>query len=60
LFVVGKDLVAAFDLTERIDTNAYCILMSRFLPEEGPMDPKTMQMRLKEAIKSFNHHHANA
>ena len=33
LFVVGKDLDAAFDLTERIDTNAYCILMSRLLPE---------------------------
>src|SRR5215216_1408567 len=60
LFVVGKDLDAAFDLTERIDTNAYCILMSRLLPEGGPMDPETMQMRLREAIKSFNDHHANS
>src|SRR5215212_883527 len=60
LFVVGKDLDAAFDLTERIDTNAYCILMSRLLPEGGPMDPETMQMRLREAIKSFNDHHVNA
>jgi ribose 5-phosphate isomerase B len=60
LFVVGKDLDAAFDLTERIDTNAYCILMSRLLPEGGPMDPESMRMRLSEAIKTFNDHHANA
>ena len=60
LFVVGKDLDAAFDLTERIDTNAYCILMSRLLPEGGPMDMETMRMKLSEAIKTFNDHHANA
>jgi ribose 5-phosphate isomerase B len=60
LFVIGKDLDAAFDLTERIDTNAYCILMSRLLPEGGPMDPESMRMRLTEAIQSFNDHHANA
>jgi ribose 5-phosphate isomerase B len=60
LFVLGKDLDAAFDLTERIDTNAYCILMSRLLPESGPMDPESMRMRLSEAIKSFNDHHAHS
>jgi L-fuculose-phosphate aldolase len=60
LFVVGKDLDACFDLTERIDTNAYCILMSRLLPEGGPMDPETMRMNLSEAIKTFNDTHANA
>jgi ribose 5-phosphate isomerase B len=60
LFVVGKDLDAAFDLTERIDTNAYCILMSRLLPEGGPMDMESMRMRLSEAIRTFNDHHANA
>ena len=60
LFVVGKDLDAAFDLTERIDTNAYCILMSRLLPEGGPMDPESMRLRLSEAIRDFNDHHANA
>ena len=60
LFVIGKDLDAAFDLTERIDTNAYCILMSRLLPEGGPMDPESMRMRLSEAIRTFNDHHANA
>ena len=60
LFVVGKDLDAAFDLTERIDTNAYCILMSRLLPEGGPIDPETMQARLRDAIQSFHDHYANA
>jgi ribose 5-phosphate isomerase B len=60
LFVVGKDLDAAFDLTERIDTNAYCILMSRLLPEGGPIDPESMRRNLTEAIKSFNDHHSNA
>ena len=60
LFVVGKDLDACFDLTERIDTNAYCILMSRLLLEGGPMDPETMRMNLSEAIKTFNDTHANA
>lgn len=59
LFVAGKDLDAAFDLTERIDTNAYCILMSRLLPE-GPTDPETIQLKLKEAIANFNDHHAHA
>jgi ribose 5-phosphate isomerase B len=59
LFVAGKDLDAAFDLTERIDTNAYCILMSRLLPE-GPTDPATIQAKLKEAITDFNDHHAHA
>ena len=60
LFVIGKDLDAAFDLTERIDTNAYCILMSRLLPEGGPMDPETMRLKLSEAIQTFHDHHANA
>jgi len=60
LFVFGKDLDAAFDLTERIDTNAYCILMSRLLPEGGPMDAETMRMKLSEAIRTFNDHHANS
>ena len=60
LFVIGKDLDAAFDLTERIDTNAYCILMSRLLPEAGPMDPESMRLKLSEAIRTFNDHHAHA
>jgi len=59
LFTVGKDLDAAFDLTERIDTNAYCILMSRLLPE-GPTDPETIQLKLKQAITDFNDHHTHS
>ena len=59
MFAVGKDLDAAFDLTERIDTNAYCILMSRLLPE-GPTDPETIQRKLKEAITNFNDHHTHS
>lgn len=31
LFVMGKDLDSAFDAVERIDTNAYCILMGQQL-----------------------------
>ena len=60
LFVIAKDLDAAFDLTERIDTNAYAILMSRLLPEGGPMDPETMQSRLREAMQTFNDHYAHS
>jgi L-fuculose-phosphate aldolase len=60
LFVVGKDLDAAFDLTERIDTNAYCILMARLLPEAGPTDPGTLQLKLREAIQSFHDHHSHS
>ncbi len=60
LFVIGKDIDAAFDLTERIDTNAYCILMSRLLTEGGTMGAETIRMRLSEAIQSFHDHHSNA
>jgi L-fuculose-phosphate aldolase len=37
LFVLGKNLAAAYDATERIDGAAYSILMSKFLPN-GPVD----------------------
>lgn len=60
LFVVAKDIDAAFDLTERIDTNAYCILMSRLLAESRPTDAETIRMRLSEAIQSFHDHHPNS
>jgi ribose 5-phosphate isomerase B len=60
LFVVGKDLDAAFDLTERIDTNAYCILMSRLLSGNGGNQALDIRMKLSEAIRSFDDHHANA
>lgn len=60
LFVVGKDLDAAFDLTERIDTNAYCILMGRLLYDGGPKDAETARTKLSEAIRAFNDHHSHA
>ena len=60
LFVVAKDIDAAFDLTERIDTNAYCILMSRLLADSGPMDANSIRMKLSEAIRFYNDHHSNA
>ena len=60
LFVVGKDLEAAFDLTERIDTNAYCILMSRLIAESGPVNAQSIRMRLTEAIQLFHDTHPNA
>jgi len=53
LFVVGKDIDACFDLTERIDTNAYCILMGRLLAEGGEGNPEAIRTKLSEAIKSF-------
>lgn len=31
LFLIGKNLPAALDAVERLDTNAYCIMMSRHL-----------------------------
>ena len=34
LLVAGKDLLAAFDATERIDWNAWCILAQRLIPTD--------------------------
>ena len=34
LLVAGKDLLAAFDATERIDWNAWCILSQQLIPAE--------------------------
>ena len=40
LFVAGRDLLAAFDATERIDWNAWCILAQRQIPTDPiPYDP---------------------
>ncbi len=48
LFVVGKSLEAAFDATERIDTNAYCILSGRLLPSNHTYDPQSIRKELEE------------
>ena len=41
LFVLAKNLYDAFDVTERIDTNAYCLLMGKTLGEMTPMGAET-------------------
>lgn len=53
LFVLGKDLDAAFDATERIDVNARCILFSRLLPGIEPLNPQQIRMGLEEAMSRF-------
>jgi L-fuculose-phosphate aldolase len=52
LFVLGKDLEAAFDAAERIDTNARCILFSRLLPGE-PVAPESMRDELEAALRPY-------
>lgn len=37
LFVIGKDLDAALDAVERMDNNAYCILMGKLLQDNDMM-----------------------
>ncbi len=53
LFVLGKDLDTSFDAAERINVNAYCVLMSRLLPGE-PIDITTHSTQLLDSIHSFN------
>lgn len=53
LFVIGKDLDAAFDSVERIDTNAYCLLMSRLLP--GMSDRSSEEIQL-ELVRDLEHY----
>ncbi len=38
LFVIGKDIDAALDAVERMDNNAYCILMSQLLRNADMLD----------------------
>ena len=52
LFVLGKDLDAAFDAAERIDTNARCILMSRLLPGGAP-EPEAIRAELEAALANY-------
>jgi L-fuculose-phosphate aldolase len=53
LFVLGKNLDAAFDATERIDVNARCILLSRLLPGAELPNPETIRFGLEEAMQRF-------
>jgi len=51
LFVIGKDLDAALDAVERIDTNAYCILMGALL--EGNDDLAEARRQMESSITTF-------
>lgn len=51
IFVMGKDLEAAFDAVERFDTNAYCILMGRLLVG-ADAQAASMQM-MEDTISNF-------
>ncbi len=53
LFVAGKDLEAAFDAVERIDTNARCILLGRLLPGKEPFDPQAIRDDLEDAFGRY-------
>jgi L-fuculose-phosphate aldolase len=44
LFVIGKDLDAAFDAVERIDTSAYILMMSRHLGGMGSLEEQRAAM----------------
>jgi L-fuculose-phosphate aldolase len=43
LFVLAQNLYDAFDVTERIDTNAYCLLMGKTLGEMTPIGGETKE-----------------
>jgi L-fuculose-phosphate aldolase len=44
LFVMGKDIDAAFDAVERIDTSAYILMMSRMLGGSEQMEAERLAM----------------
>lgn len=51
LFVMGKDLNSTFDAAERIDTNAYILLMARQLNANVGMEEH--RARMEREIKNF-------
>jgi len=53
LFVIGKDLDAAFDAVERIDTNAYAILMNRLLSGVSQKTPEQIRDELLKDLQPF-------
>ncbi|RPI81092.1 MAG: class II aldolase/adducin family protein [Chloroflexi bacterium] len=54
LFVAGKNLEAAFDAAERIDTNARCILFSRLLPGDAAPSPGENRLNLETSMQDFS------
>ena len=55
LFLMGKNLNAAFDAVERFDTNAYCILMGQQLGGSALLTEEREQM--ETAIQNFTDMH---
>lgn len=53
IFALGKDLDSAFDAVERIDVNARCILMSRLLPGDTPVQIPDLQAALQEGMDRY-------
>jgi ribulose-5-phosphate 4-epimerase/fuculose-1-phosphate aldolase len=51
LFVMGKDLDAAYDAVERMDTNAHIVLMARQWVGDAALDAALAQM--EESIANF-------
>lgn len=51
LFLMGKDLLAAFDAVERLDNNAYCLLMAQQLGASALLEAETAAM--EDAIANF-------
>jgi L-fuculose-phosphate aldolase len=51
LFLMGRDLYAAFDAVERLDNNAYIILQSRALGASPMMEEE--RARMEEVIGSY-------
>ncbi len=53
IFVVGKDLDAALDTVERIDTNAYCLMMGRLLPGMSDFSPEAVSADLLRDLEPY-------
>lgn len=49
LFVIGKDLDAALDAVERMDNNAYCILMGKLLQDNDMMETQRKALAQAQA-----------
>lgn len=53
LFLMGKDLFAAFDAVERLDNNAYCIMMGQLLGGSPLLQTETARMNAE--CEKFGH-----
>src|SRR5687768_17715637 len=52
LFLMGKDLYAAYDAVERLDTSAYIMMMGHMLPGVSPMLEKEAA-RMEDVIGNY-------